>query len=214
MTEQGTARRRPLSDSLGREAVLLVEQLRCLKQRTGLSLTALAARTAYSKSAWHRYLNGDQFPPRAAVEALGRLAAMETAPLLALWDSACRAETAQQRAVQQPPAPARAPAADVRARRLQRVRRTAAVLVSATLGAAACAVGVPLLPDGTSARPVACHGPSCRGQDQDPAPSRCYRDARTESAFTDRTYVVRLLFSPSCATVRAEVKKDRLVHAQ
>ncbi|WP_143663574.1 helix-turn-helix transcriptional regulator, partial [Streptomyces sp. NRRL B-24085] len=48
----------PLPDSLPREARHLVEQLRHLKDRTGLSLAELARRTAYSKSSWQRYLSG------------------------------------------------------------------------------------------------------------------------------------------------------------
>src|SRR5690349_9161543 len=61
--------------------------LRELKDRTGLSLAALAARTPYSKSAWHRYLTGGKRPPRSAVEALARLAGVDPGPLLALWEA-------------------------------------------------------------------------------------------------------------------------------
>ena len=68
----------------------LLAELHLLKQRTGLSLAALASVTPYSKSTWHRYLNGDQFPPRAAVEALARLAGTDPGPLLALWDTETR----------------------------------------------------------------------------------------------------------------------------
>ncbi|MFI9599955.1 DUF2690 domain-containing protein [Streptomyces sp. NPDC052043] len=61
--------------------------LRELRDRTGLSLAALAARTPYSKSAWHRYLTGAKHPPRSAVEALARLAGADPAPALTLWDT-------------------------------------------------------------------------------------------------------------------------------
>ncbi|MFJ8106334.1 helix-turn-helix domain-containing protein [Streptomyces sp. NPDC096132] len=79
---------RPLPDALPREARHLVEQLRGLKDRTGLSLAELARRTAYSKSSWQRYLSGAKQPPRGAVQALCRLAGVDQARLLALWDLA------------------------------------------------------------------------------------------------------------------------------
>ncbi|MFD8835094.1 helix-turn-helix domain-containing protein [Streptomyces griseofuscus] len=66
----------------------LVVTLRELKDRTGLSLAALAARTPYSKSAWHRYLSGGKRPPRPAVEALCRLAEADATAVLALWEAA------------------------------------------------------------------------------------------------------------------------------
>ena len=66
----------PLPDDLPPEVRHFVEQLRLLKDRTGLSLVSLGARTAYSKSSWHRYLNGTQPPPRQAVAALCRIAGL------------------------------------------------------------------------------------------------------------------------------------------
>ncbi|WP_020118647.1 helix-turn-helix transcriptional regulator [Streptomyces canus] len=68
-----------LPDDLPPEVRHFVEQLRQLKDRTGLSLVALGARTAYSKSSWHRYLNATQPPPRQAVAALCRIAGLDTA---------------------------------------------------------------------------------------------------------------------------------------
>jgi hypothetical protein len=64
----------PLPADLPPEVRHFVEQLRLLKDRTGLSLVALGERTAYSKSSWHRYLNATQPPPRQAVVALCRVA--------------------------------------------------------------------------------------------------------------------------------------------
>lgn len=66
----------PLPDELPPEVRNFVEQLRQLKDGTGLSLAALGARTAYSKSSWQRYLNAVQPPPRQAVAALCRVAAL------------------------------------------------------------------------------------------------------------------------------------------
>ncbi|MFC9126004.1 helix-turn-helix domain-containing protein [Streptomyces sp. NPDC057099] len=78
----------PLPDALPREARHLVEQLRALKDRTGLSLAELARRTAYSKSSWQRYLSGAKQPPRGAVQALCRVAGTDQARLLAVWELA------------------------------------------------------------------------------------------------------------------------------
>lgn len=66
----------------------LVSALRQLRERTGLSLAGLAAATAYSKSSWERYLNGKTLPPRAAVQALCRLAGEPDGRCLALWEMA------------------------------------------------------------------------------------------------------------------------------
>jgi transcriptional regulator with XRE-family HTH domain len=70
------------------ELIRLLEGLRELKTRTGLSLAALSAKTAYSKSSWERYFNGRTLPPRQAVQDLCRLAAEESGRPLALWELA------------------------------------------------------------------------------------------------------------------------------
>ncbi|WP_406122588.1 helix-turn-helix domain-containing protein [Streptomyces sp. NBC_00989] len=110
---------------------LLTDRLRLLKQRTGLSLAALASVTPFSKSTWHRYLNGDQLPPRAAVEALARLARTDPGALLALWDAAT-----QERFSPGPPPPEPA-VPSVRPRRL---RHPARALVALAAMAATVAV--------------------------------------------------------------------------
>ncbi|MEW2291825.1 helix-turn-helix transcriptional regulator [Streptomyces sp. NPDC006743] len=66
----------PLPHDLPPEVRHFVEQLRLLKDGTGLSLVSLGARTAYSKSSWQRYLNATQPPPRQAVAALCRVAGL------------------------------------------------------------------------------------------------------------------------------------------
>ncbi|MFI6014981.1 DUF2690 domain-containing protein [Streptomyces sp. NPDC051243] len=66
----------------------LAASLRELKDRTGLSLVGLAAKTAYSKSSWDRYLNGRTLPPRDAVRKLCRLAGEPEGRCLALWEIA------------------------------------------------------------------------------------------------------------------------------
>ncbi|QXE35122.1 XRE family transcriptional regulator [Streptomyces sp. GMY02] len=81
------------------EGERLAAELRVLRERTGLSLVALAERTPYSKSSWQRYLNGTQPLPRPAVETLCALADEPAGRLLMLWELADaswsgRAETA------------------------------------------------------------------------------------------------------------------------
>ncbi|MCW7947133.1 membrane protein [Streptomyces hygroscopicus] len=83
-----------LPDDLPPEVRHFVEHLRLLKDRTGLSLVALGARTAYSKSSWQRYLNATQPPPRQAVTALCRVAGLageETERFGVRWELAVKA---------------------------------------------------------------------------------------------------------------------------
>ncbi|MFJ5533477.1 DUF2690 domain-containing protein [Streptomyces sp. NPDC093261] len=175
-----------------------VTELRGLKERTGLSLAALAARTPYSKSAWHRYLNGAQRPPRSAVEALAGLAGVDPAPVLALWEAADRAPGPDG------PSDAVPPARSVRRRRLPRPALALAVAAAAVAltVVAAHRSGAP------SGRPPApsprCRGASCQGQLPDV--SACDRDAQTKSAVRDASYGVRLQYSPSCGAAWAEVQ--------
>ncbi|MGW7524246.1 XRE family transcriptional regulator [Streptomyces sp. NPDC054783] len=188
--------------------------LRELKDRTGLSLAALAARTPYSKSAWHRYLSGGTPPPRQAVEALCRLAGADTEAVLALWSAA-----------EPPPpgadAPGAAPEESGSGRRLGGLappppRRLPSwlplslfALFGTATAVAAATVALSTRP-GTApaAQPLPavsrCHGRSCQGQLPDA--TVCARDARTTSAVTDPAYTVRLRWSPACGTAWSEVR--------
>ncbi|MBC2874766.1 MULTISPECIES: helix-turn-helix domain-containing protein [Streptomyces] len=90
-----------LPASLDQRVSQFVVQLRRLKDRSGLSLAALAAKTSYSRSSWERYLNGRQLPPREAVEELARVCGADPARLLVLheiaeeaWPSAASATSA------------------------------------------------------------------------------------------------------------------------
>jgi hypothetical protein len=80
----------PLPDGLPPEVQHFVEQMRLLKDRTGLSLVALGARTAYSKSSWQRYLNATQPPPRQAVVALCKVAGEDAERFGVRWELAVR----------------------------------------------------------------------------------------------------------------------------
>ncbi|MFM9445450.1 helix-turn-helix domain-containing protein [Streptomyces acidiscabies] len=88
-----------LPDSLDQRVRQLVVQLRRLKDRSGLSLVSLAAKTGYSRSSWERYLNGKALPPRQAVEELARVAGTEPTRLLVLHEVAADAwQTGEQAA--------------------------------------------------------------------------------------------------------------------
>ena len=206
MESHVTVQRQPLPDASQDEGRLLTERLRTLKQRTGLSLAALAGVTPFSKSTWHRYLNGDQFPPRAAVVALGRLADADVGPLLALWDSAARAQADGASIAKRQPVPAVPPVA-VRRRRIPRPSRAVVALatMAATVAVTAAAADV-LDPDHAAATRTAasCHGSDCQGEL--PTSETCARDARTESKVARPAEVVLLRFSPSCATVWSELR--------
>ncbi|MEV7324514.1 helix-turn-helix domain-containing protein [Streptomyces sp. NPDC093970] len=93
---------RPLPPTLPGAARQLVEHLRVMKGRTGLSLAGLARRTAYSKSSWQRYLSGDRLPPRSAAQVLCRLGGGDQTRLLALWELA---EQAWPQGAVEPPVP-------------------------------------------------------------------------------------------------------------
>ncbi|MFJ1972908.1 helix-turn-helix domain-containing protein [Streptomyces sp. NPDC087903] len=171
----------------------LASELRELRARTGLSLAGLAAKTAYSKSSWERYLNGRTLPPRPAVRELCRLAGEPEGRCLALWEiaesewSGRAAETTRKETVRAetertevpspappspPPTAAPAPAVREAARAGHRTVALVAVLASAcavTVGSVA--VALLLLPghDGeswSSALPSpspSSAGPYCRG---------------------------------------------------
>ncbi|MFI6683123.1 DUF2690 domain-containing protein [Streptomyces sp. NPDC050485] len=206
---------RELPESTRPEARLLIEELRHLKQTMGLSLAGLATRTAYSKSAWHRYLNGDNFPPRSAVDAFGALGGPEHHDrLLDLWDLAVRppepVATPEPVTPAQPEAPhaAEAPQAPPAPPSRRTRRRTVTVAAALALVGSAAWAAVPHSPDASPApaAPPACQGASCQGAD--PAVSPCRTDARTQSALTTASYAVKLRYSPSCDTIWSEVRNS------
>ncbi|MGW1893498.1 DUF2690 domain-containing protein [Streptomyces sp. NPDC002004] len=82
------SRRPPLPGELPVQVRRFVEELRLHKDRSGLSLAALAAKTAYSRASWHRCLNGRALPPWPPVDTLGRLVDADRARLRVLWESA------------------------------------------------------------------------------------------------------------------------------
>lgn len=82
------ARWKELPGELDPVVVEFIGQLRRVKDRSGLSLPRLAARTGYSASSWERYLSGRLLAPAAAVEALAGIAGADTARLTVLHEMA------------------------------------------------------------------------------------------------------------------------------
>ena len=82
------SRWRDLPESLDPRLRHLVAELRAHKDRSGLSIAALAHRTGFGKSSWDRYLNGRALPPEEAVEALAQVCEVAAAPLLELRELA------------------------------------------------------------------------------------------------------------------------------
>ncbi|MEU2339748.1 DUF2690 domain-containing protein [Streptomyces sp. NPDC013172] len=181
------------------ERIRLAASLRELRARTGLSLAALATKTAFSKSSWERYLNGKSLPPRQAVRELCRLAGEPEGRCLALWEiaesewsgRAKEAAAPAPAATPRPPATGASPtAAPAPAARLAGHRSvvTVAVLASVcavTVGAVAVAAAL-LRPgaDGTSRASAEasphqdptssaphCRGTACEGRN--PMAMRC-----------------------------------------
>ncbi|MFJ5218314.1 helix-turn-helix domain-containing protein [Streptomyces sp. NPDC088354] len=79
-----------MPETLDAAARRLAVHLRRMKDRSGLSVPALAARTAQSTEAWEQFLNGVRVPPRDAVEVLGQLSGADYERLVALWELADR----------------------------------------------------------------------------------------------------------------------------
>ncbi|MEU6116056.1 DUF2690 domain-containing protein [Streptomyces sp. NPDC047117] len=82
---------RALPDELDPQVKEFAGQLRTLVERSGLSISAVADRTGYSKTSWERYLNGRLLPPRRAVMALAEATGAHTGHLTTMWELAERA---------------------------------------------------------------------------------------------------------------------------
>ncbi|MFD5203491.1 helix-turn-helix domain-containing protein [Streptomyces sp. NPDC058375] len=170
------------------EHTRLIAELRELRAGAGLSLAALAERTAYSKSSWERYLNGRALPPRQAVQELCRLADQPQGRLLALWEIAESRWSGRSVATPQPaspsategppPQPVEAATTEGPRRRLGRGRllMLLASAYSVIVGGVAVVL-LFLLPDSEAPRDESspasvpfsfaplCHGAACEGRD-------------------------------------------------
>nr|WP_168723416.1 XRE family transcriptional regulator [Streptomyces sp. SAT1]ANO41995.1 hypothetical protein A8713_032555 [Streptomyces sp. SAT1] len=173
------------------ECAALAEGLRAVRARTGLSLTALAGRTAYSRSSWQRYLNGRLPVPRQAVEALCVMAGEPPGRLLALWELADAEWSGRARSAQAatsygpaPRTPVARPAPPVSAAREsaqpstahpRRSRRRLLIAAAGTAAVAAALTAALSARTPGSGRTVlqsppldpapGCHGTACAGKD-------------------------------------------------
>ncbi|MTD57179.1 helix-turn-helix domain-containing protein [Amycolatopsis pithecellobii] len=210
-----TAPWRPLPASLAPEVAYLVGQLRELKDRSGLSLAKLAAKTPYSKSSWERYLNGSALPPRPAVKDLAQLTGEPVERLLALWERA-EARWSGRAAVPLPttaePEPRSTPA-DPKRDSLSRPRRHNLVLTIAVTGAVIAvivALAFPrvlpgVAPSGRTAPTytVGCRGTQCTAGDAQGM--ACGLDAASFADLqVDGTYL-ELRISDQCQAAWARV---------
>ncbi|CAM5278344.1 MULTISPECIES: peptidoglycan-binding protein [Streptomyces] len=158
------SRWRELPASLDQRAAQLVVHMRRLKDHSGLSLAALAAKTAYSKSSWERYLNGKKLPPTGAVEALAHACGTDPTRLLALREVAAEASAAVggEEAGGEGVRAEDAGPEDVRQGRASRTPRPRTVVLATATLIAALAAGLPIArpwqDDAPAARPSASPG--------------------------------------------------------
>ncbi|MER7399669.1 DUF2690 domain-containing protein [Streptomyces sp. NPDC000151] len=82
---------RALPEELDPQVREFAGQLRRQVERSGLSISAVADRTGYSKTSWERYLNGRLLPPQRAVVALAEVTGAHTGHLTTMWELAERA---------------------------------------------------------------------------------------------------------------------------
>ncbi|MFD5848431.1 helix-turn-helix domain-containing protein [Streptomyces chartreusis] len=202
----------------------LAAVLRELKGRTGLSLAGLAAKTAFSKSSWDRYLNGRTLPPRDAVQELCRLAGEPEGRCLALWEIAESAGSG--RAAAQPPeetAPVEDDGRQGSADQSSVHRRATLVAVLASVSAVVVggvAAAALLLPDrrgepGASlSPPPSATGPRCRGEvceGKSPMRMKCAGAPLTLSSYRTATGAwLELRYSQECGTSWARMWGTRI----
>ncbi|MFG1808899.1 helix-turn-helix domain-containing protein [Streptomyces sp. NPDC049040] len=81
----------PLADRIPVDMRRLATQLRRMKDRSGMTVPALAARTAEPADAWAAYLAARKVPPLAAVEVLAQASGADYDRVGALWKLAEKA---------------------------------------------------------------------------------------------------------------------------
>ncbi|MCN9244259.1 XRE family transcriptional regulator [Streptomyces sp. RY43-2] len=82
---------RALPEELDPQLREFASQLRRLVDRSGLSVSAVADRTGYSKTSWERYLNGRLLAPKGAIVALAEVTGTNPVHLTTMWELAERA---------------------------------------------------------------------------------------------------------------------------
>ncbi|WP_327353957.1 helix-turn-helix domain-containing protein [Streptomyces sp. NBC_01304] len=205
-----------------REREQLAAVLRELRDDTGLSLNALAAKTAYSKSSWARYLGGRSLPPRHAVEALCLLAGREPGGVLALYELV-RGASRGGAGVRRASAPAGPVSVGRRSRRIWAVAGSVVaaavgVYVWSLLGTGATggtgtggtgAGGRGAVAGAREGHAPGCLADSCTGRDAEAL--RCSTATHQPVVLAERRYadgvVVKLRHSERCGTVWARIDR-------
>ncbi|AUY51873.1 XRE family transcriptional regulator [Streptomyces sp. CB01881] len=85
-----------LPDELSGPARRLTEELRAVKDATGLSLSELATRTHYSRASWERWLNGKRVVTEQALDALIGAVECDGPRLRVLWADAVAPENVRE----------------------------------------------------------------------------------------------------------------------
>ncbi|MFJ8845752.1 helix-turn-helix domain-containing protein [Streptomyces cyaneofuscatus] len=212
-------------DELHGDRDSLAAQLRSLRLRRGLTLSALARRTSYSRSSWERYLNGKALPPRAAITEFAAAVGVPATALLIQREQ----EQDGRRPGSRGPLPHEEPAApggDVPSEAPQHEgpaeaappagpSRTRTTLVSAVSACTALVAGILIggwIFGGNEAegqnREKARSEPQCREfecRDKDSQRTGCHIGAWTAAAtWSGRTYI-ELRYSPACRSAWARI---------
>ncbi|MFE2808851.1 DUF2690 domain-containing protein [Streptomyces nigra] len=213
------------SPSPSPERARLASALREFKDRTGLSLAGLAAKTTFSKSSWDRYLNGRTLPPREAVRELCRLAGEPEGRCLALWEiaeSEGSGRAAERAEPAPPPEPApgpteeRTPVEQNSAHRRATLAAVLAAVSAVVLGAvAAVALLLPGRDGGPGAAPApSTTGPRCQGavcEGKSPMHMKCAGSPQTLAAYRTATGAwLELRYSHECGTSWARMWGTRI----
>ncbi|WP_051951336.1 helix-turn-helix domain-containing protein [Actinacidiphila yeochonensis] len=143
----------PLADRIPVDQRRLAVQLRRMKDRSGLTVPALAARTARPEEDWWRAFAGRDLPPLAAVEVLAQASGADYDRVRALWQLAARAASGKGDRGRGRPLPEPDPLDPLASEEgLPAGRRGVALLVGVAVLAAAALVGVLLTAGQTSGR--------------------------------------------------------------
>ncbi|MEU2772744.1 DUF2690 domain-containing protein [Streptomyces sp. NPDC007162] len=207
------------------ECERLATRLRALRDRSRLTLSALATESAYSKSSWQRWLAGRALPPWPAVSVLCRLADEPEPGIRALWELAEAAWSRRTATGAAPPAgrtPERATSVDgaptgrpqapgtADAPPARRHRKWLAGGAAAIAALGVCA-GVLLLPGAGRAASrasagfhVGCTGTACDGKD--PGPVLCGVEPKTLlHVQTPAGVGLEIRYNPLCRAAWARV---------
>ncbi|MFB8183424.1 helix-turn-helix domain-containing protein [Streptomyces sp. NPDC055966] len=227
MTDQGAEEaQRPARDRL-------VEEMRRIKEASGLSFGKLAARTNYSSSSWERFLNGKQPPSRIAVEELAAAGGQAPERLLALWEEAAAQDSEATSTTDPEATPTTDPEAETAAGPphtvtfLRRVARHLAavgyiavgallgslftvLLTTTQRGAAEGKEPTPATQSSATVDPIARETkPGCRSDtclSREPQAMDCQWDATTVRQTWLRGLQIQLRYSPSCQAVWGRIE--------